>query len=464
MDATTQDLLMTVAGALAIMLLTATAVWLLSKTAAAKVAPVGLLLAGFCLEIFLTKQPYLQIGLQIYPNDVISIVALLATVVGFAYRPLPVYNSAFLLWLAFGVTIIASFIVGLNTYGRNAGAEVRPFFYLWVAGLYCTAADFNEADLRRIGRWCVWTAYALIGIAAYYWIAVETGFVDRKGLFDADDETYVFRPVGAHAALVLALVGLVQTMAWLRGSGTRFSGMHAALFLAFVVLIQHRSVWVATVVGLLAIFVLERRHLPRRFALLLAFTLSLTLGLAVAGASGALDDLARRLVESIRSMDDNVGTFSGRVDGWVRLLENWWQASTATQLFGFPFGHGYTRQYRGVVVEWAPHNYYIDLLLRVGIVGAAFFLIPTAMAIAHGFRAKCTTEFEYLLTRGLGVALLAAMVYCIAYPSNYLLSAATGVALAHLIRHQQTRGSRSSALKPVRSPVTGQIIGWRGER
>jgi hypothetical protein len=463
----TQDLLILAASAAGVVVVTALAVWFVIKSTAVKLAPVALILAGFCLEIFLVKpQFYLQIGLQIYPNDVISLFVLLAAIGGFVYRPVPVHASPFLLWLAFGVTIFVSLADGIQAYGRAAGNEARPFFYLWVAGLYCCTVDFSEAELRRISRWCVWTAYALIGIAAYYWVAVEIGFVDRRGFLDADDDKYVFRPVAAHAALFVGMVGLVQTMAWLRGSGTRMTSLHAAILLAFTVIIQHRSVWIAVGLGLLVTFLLERRHLPRRFALLLAFTLVLTFALAVAGTTGALDDLVRRLVESARTMGDDVGTFSARVDGWVRLMSDWWSASASTQLFGYPFGTGYVRQYRGITIDWAPHNFYVDLLLRVGIVGAVFWLVSTLMAIAYGLRGECASEFEYLLRRGLGVTLLASMAYCIAYPSNSYLCAATGIALAGLIRQQRQQRipGATTARPPSPSDLVGSSVKWRTDR
>lgn len=466
MDATTQDLLTPAAlavGAVAVVLLTALMVWFFIKSTATRVVPVGLLLFGFCLEVYFFKQPFIQIGLQIYPNDMISVFVLLAAVVGFAYRPLPINDSPFLLWLAFGVTMIMSFVLGLADYGRYAGTEVRPFFYMWVAGLYCCVAGFDEADLKRIGRWCVWASYALMAIALYYWVAIEIGFVNRQAVFEEPD-TAVFRPVGSHGTFFVAAVALVQTMAWLRGTGSRWSGWHAAFFIAFTVIMQHRSVWIAAAVGLLAVFALERRHLPRRFALLLGFVLTLTFAISVAIAFGFLDELGRRLLESTVTMADDEGTFAARVDGWVRLWEGWIAAPLQTLLFGYPFGHGYTRLFNGVVIEFAPHNFYLDLLLRVGIIGTILFLLPTGMAVAHGLRVKTSSEFDYLLARGLGVGLLASLVYFIAYPSYYIIGGATGLALAHLIHHRRTQHSRQQPLAPVRSPLTGQIIGWRPER
>lgn len=466
MDETTQDFLILLGGIAVIGPVTALLVWSFLRSTANKIAPVGLLLGGFCLEILLVRAPSIQLGLQIYPNDVITMFLLFATMIGFAYRPVPINERPFLLWLAFGLTIIVSFVSGLSEFGRYAGTEVRPFIYMWVAGLYCCVNDFSDDEIKRIARWCVWAAYALMAIAAYYFVGVELGLINRQAVFQ-EPEYGVFRPVAAHAVLVVASVGLVQTMAWLRGSGTRFAGLHAALFIAFTVIMQHRSVWVAAAVGLLAIFMLERRHLPRRFALLLGFTLALTLVTAVAGAAGYLDDLARRLLESTESMADDEGTFAARVDGWVRLLESWLGATPRAWILGFPFGKGYTRMYNGVIIEFAPHNFFLDLMLRVGIVGLVLFLVPTVMAVVHGLRAKTNSEFEYLYLRGLGVILFSAMVYFIAYPSFQIIGAATGFALAHLIRYRRLRGGPS---RPGSSPVLQQprvrerAMGWQTRR
>jgi hypothetical protein len=461
MDATTQQLLtsgLIAAAATVLALFIGFGSWVFINATAKKVAPVALLLAGFCLEVYFFKQPSVQVGLQIYPNDLISVLVLSAAIIGFAYRPLPITDSAFLLWLGFGVMMILSFAVGLSAYGRAAGTEVRPFFYMWVAGLYCCVTQFDEQDLRRIARWCLWACYALMAIALYYFVAVEIGFVNRQEVFE-EPNTAVFRPVGSHGAFLVGCVGLAMTMAWLRGTGTRHSGLHAAILLGFVVILQHRSVWIAIGIGLLLILILERRHLPRRFALILGFSMVMTFGLAVAAAFGYLDELTASLTQSTVTMADSDGTFAARVDGWVRLLENWLGADVVTWLIGFPFGHGYTRLYNGVVIEFAPHNFYLDLILRVGIIGAILFLIPTLLAVVHGLTADTPTEFDYMLSRSLGVALVASLVYFLAYPSYYLIGAATGVALAHLIRHRQIAGASHQvwATKPLqRSPSQQQ--------
>ncbi|MFO1295709.1 MAG: O-antigen ligase family protein [Rubrivivax sp.] len=429
------------------------AIWLFLRVSSAKLAPIALLLVGFCLELyFAVEQPYLSLGLQIYPNDVITIFVLGMTMAAFVARPVPLFDTVYLLWLGFGLVMLASFFLGAYEHGRYAGTEARPFFYVWSAGLYCATVGFSESELRRMATWCIRTAYAVFGIALYYWVAVAVGFVNRQQVFKEPD-SLIFRPVGAGAALFVAMVGLVQTMAWLRGTGSRFAGLRAAAMLAFVIVIGHRTVWIAAAIGLACVFFLERRQLPKRFGLLLAFGLALTVGLAVGVALGSLDDLGRRLQESFDTMAQADGTFAARVDGWVRLMDEWLESSPAVWLFGFPFGAGFTRMHFGRLVSWDPHNFYLHLLLRTGIVGALLFVLSSFWAIGHGLRAKCDSEVEYLATRGLAVVLLTTLVVLIAYRTHALAGAGTGVALSEMIRRRRLTagnelGSSSAAPTP----------------
>ncbi len=410
--------------------------WGFLRSTEDRTLPVLLLLAGFCAETIFVKQPYVQIGLQIYPNDVISVFVVMAAAVGFVRRAAPITDRLFLLWMAFGGVIMYSFLLGLMEYGKAAGTEVRQFFYLWAAGLLGVTAGYTEQELRKIGHWCTIAAYAFLLIAACFLVGVETGFINRAEVFDDAGGGRVFRPIGSHYTFFVGTIGLAHMMVWLRTTGKTRSGWHAAIMLLFVAVMQHRSVWFAVAVGMLCVAWLERRYLLRRLPLLLGFVLILGSAAALATWLGYLDPLIDQMVGSTVSMADSGGTFAARIDGWERLLEDW-SESMRTMLIGFPFGYGYTRLYRGQLIDFVAHNHYIDLALRVGVIGVVLFLVPTVIAVVGCLRARTDSEFEYLTMRGLAVALIAAFVYYMAYPSFYLLGGATGIALAQLIRRRE---------------------------
>lgn len=427
---------MVLVGSLFALLLAVGLVWFFIVSSDRRTLCIAYLVLAFLFEIFMHKQPYVSLGLQLYLNDVISLILVSAILLGWLSRPLPFKQGALLVWLALGAVIMTSFGLGLGSYGKAAGTEVREYFYYWAAGLYCCTANFDEAQIRRIARWLVWGAYGLIGIALYRWIGVALGFVPASLLKDVG-VTSDFRVLPSSAAFCLCAAGLLQTMAWLRRTGSRWSGWHAVIFTAFVLILQHRSVWVAHGVAVLYLFAQERRHLPSRFPLLLGASLFAGMALSIAAMFGVLDGLFDALRESATSVTKSQSSVTDRVFGWESLVADWSNSSIGTLLLGYPFGHGWRRVIDGRIIEFSPHNFYVDLLLRVGVVGLALMLLATLMAMVHGLRAKTESEHEYLLLRGLGLVLLAALFYYVPYSGNYLHGAITGLALAQMIRLRQ---------------------------
>lgn len=431
-------------------------IWFFIASTDRRTLCVGYVLLAFLFEVFIHKQPYFQLGLQIYPNDLLSLLLLACMVMGTFTRPLPLKEGALLIWLALGACILTSFAIGLGRYGTAAGTEVREYFYYWAVGLFCCTADFDEPALRRIGRWALWTAYGLIGIALYRWIGVAVGLVPASLLREVG-VTSDFRALPSHAALYLSVAALVATMAWLRGTGGARSGLHAFIFTAFVLILQHRSVWIAHLVGLLYLAFQERDALPRRFPWILAFLLIGGISVGIAAIFGYLDPLFEALWASTISVIDSQSSVTDRVFGWESLVADWASSSIGTLLLGFPYGHGWRRVIDGRVIEFSPHNFYVDMLLRVGLVGVAILLWANVMATVHSLRAKVTSEVEYLLLRGMGVILVVAFVYYVPYTGHYVLGAVTGLALAQIIRLRRRAAASADRAATGWRPAAGRI-------
>ncbi|MFC9245978.1 hypothetical protein ACFT7S_18805 [Streptomyces sp. NPDC057136] len=81
---------------------------------------------------------------------------------------------------------------------------------------------------------------------------------------------------------------------------------------------------------------------------------------------------------SLASSGEGDRTLMWRVDGGLDLLP---QLRTIQDwLVGLPFGSQYTRLMDGIVASVSPHNYYLQVLLRLGLVGLAALLALYAMA------------------------------------------------------------------------------------
>jgi hypothetical protein len=134
------------------------------------------------------------------------------------------------------------------------------------------------------------------------------------------------------------------------------------VLLLFVVLLQHRTIWVVAVAMVMAGFVLttvarRRESLPAAIAVL---SVSLVVLMYQLGAFGTVGNAIATSFEEARRSNS---TLEWRVAGWQQLLPS----SPAEWLSGVPFGSGYDRVVSGGLVTVGPHNYYVHLLLRLGL-------------------------------------------------------------------------------------------------
>ena len=98
---------------------------------------------------------------------------------------------------------------------------------------------------------------------------------------------------------------------------------------------------------------------------------------ALAYTLGLLDPLLARFGVAVH----NRATLNDRKFAWRVLVDNQNALGGRAVLFGQPFGTGFDRvEPNGTVSTYAPHNWYVLLYLRIGLLGAA----AVAMALARG--------------------------------------------------------------------------------
>lgn len=446
------DAILIAGGTVAAMLMAASLLWFFIASAQRHVVVAAYILIAFLFDVFIFEPPFINLGLQLYPNDLLSIVIVVCMAVVLVQRPIPIIGGPVLLWWALGAVLLMSLGLGIAKFGKAAGTEVRDYFYYWLVGLFFALVPFSEDDLKKLARWLLWGAYGLIGIAVYRWIGWVAGYLPEKLVADIA-MTSVFRSLPSHAALYLAAAGLVQGMAWLRGTGTKWSGWHALVFTAFIIILQHRSVWAAYMVGAVYLLIQERQHLPRRVPLLVGFIGLAGVALGVAAAFGLLDHMFETLAKSVESVTSSRSSVTDRVFGWESLVVDWSRSSPFTIFFGFPYGTGWRRVIDGRIIEFSPHNFYVDLLMRVGLVGVVLMVIATVIGLVHCLRWKTKDEAEYLTNRSIGLVLMVVMVYYIPYIASNLHGGATGLALALMWRHHREAVRKPFRTTPLPPPV-----------
>ncbi|MFJ8076228.1 O-antigen ligase family protein [Streptomyces sp. NPDC096176] len=345
----------------------------------------------------------LDIGVRVYPTDILDACAMCVAMARVPRLGL-IARTGLPALLAMVALTAWSTLRGTASFGlQAAGNDSRVYFWHFLAvTLYLATAPLSASLGRAVTRAWLATAavYALLSVAGW----ADRGLHAANAHLAAGGVAVDSRPVPAAAALVLAQAAVLLLPARAPAPSTagpqapgladhggaavawRVSGRHLLAFLSFVlvVLLQHRTVWVATAAMALAWWMLRPGRGGQRFVSAGAgvLALSLTALLYTAGAFGAIGGA---LTDSLKETQGTHSTFAWRVLGWQDLLD---APRTFTQwLIGAPFGSGYERFIGGGLVTVSPHDYYVHIMLRLGIVGLLALLvvyIQTWRGLARG--------------------------------------------------------------------------------
>jgi hypothetical protein len=305
--------------------------------------------------------------------------------------------------------------------------EARQHLRFIAAVLYFSTVEPRQDILERVGVIWLGAALAIGAIALVRWSGNAVGLV---GGFFGDGAD--LRVVPAGSALVMGQ-GLLIAIPLLGNLSRALQRLIAPLLLVLVVLLQHRSVWIVTAVGILYL-ALRDRELSRRLANTLVVGIVMFSVLLFAGFQDREEQVCEQLADSAQSTD----TFEWRLDGWVTLFRDSAPAEPAEWLLGKPFGSGWERvsAATGQEIEVSPHNLYIEVLLREGIVGLMALLLTYRLAIRGTARSiDRRSAGERILTPDvLHVIVSMQLLYFIVYSATLAQGMLLGLACAFTVR------------------------------
>lgn len=301
--------------------------------------------------------------------------------------------------------------------------EFRSFFY-FLAGLAFAVVLFaDRLPPRRAGVMLAGLSLFLAALAVVRLGAGGAG--TSQGRILSTGEYVDARAVDAATALLIAQglwLVLLMTSKRVAPIKTQLSLALAAL----VVVLQHRSVWAATASGVAATFMASpvlRRAVVKRLALIVGlFAL-----LGVVLVAGELRSVGEGVAASAQDVLKERNTLTARVDGWRLLLGDSRLLTPEGLLVGLPMGSGYYRTVAGQVATYSPHNFYIQLLLRGGLVA----LVGLAMIVAGSLRNYDSHRTEAVAALGI---IVSTGVFFMAYGPAHEQGIFLGVALKLLSR------------------------------
>lgn len=424
-------------------LLAVAVVLMLFGSAQYLVAGVGLVLASSLVDTLTLNSPLLHVGIALYPGDLMSLVLTPVTI----GRMLLLQRRARLPagWWVFVLAILISLGTGLASFGTAAGVQARDYYYFMIVVLYVATFEASERALSTVVRGMAWLALALITLAVYRWVVYYTPITEllpRGGVYNVDGPIRVIWSADA------MLIGSVTIAALFHA---RFLPMLLRLrpllplLVGVVLVLQHRSVWVAVLAGVVAsVFVAGRAKTMIQQAALFAVMLALVLApLALSGG-----ELGGQIGQSATRALQGQDTTSDRLQGWTAMIEKWRDAGPRSIVIGNSFGSDNSRYVLGSEGErrritYTAHNMYVQTLFNTGLLGLLGFVAALAAVLIRLFRAARRADSAWP-ARLLFVLNAMLMMYLIPYGLSYVQGLVFGAGLVWAAAARQAAAPANS--------------------
>jgi hypothetical protein len=387
----------------------------------------GLVLSLFALEAAFISLPGIALGIFLYPQDLVFGLLFITAVLRQLLRPR--WSRIDLGWMLFVFIVFLSFVRGLSVYGaKGAGTDFRGYFYLVAGALYLRSFALTEKRQRHILDQMLLAAWALLVLAVFRW-SVDLLHFGSQPWRDLSGNR--FRVLTSHQALFLAAVFIAALHRQLGKQPSRRWRYSSVVLLPAILLLQHRSVWIASLVGVFATFLFAGRRRGRAATVIASVSVaSAVVALTFFGSD--ISEVGLSLSTSAQSAFSSTGgTFVWRIEGWQALLETGTRSAT-DNLIGQPFGSGFLRYVRGARIEVQPHNFYVQTFLRAGGVGLLALVVACGSLVARAFAWRTNHYGDVGYPRLFGIFILMQLTYWIAYAPSYSESVLLGLSLSCL--------------------------------
>lgn len=330
-------------------------------------------------------------GVQLHLRDMLVTAAVLAALGQLAAGPRPRWTAGPAAFAVLLLLTLISLLHGMVAFGvQAAGNEARGEFLhvLGVAGYVAVIRPGKHLLPAIIRIWACLTVVFLVQ-ALLGWSQFGINSASSEVL--SGGKMIGGRPVAAASALFIAQTAMM--LLCLRWHERRHRWI-AGILLSVTVLLQHRTIWVSVIAMVGAWILLRPGRAGRKAA-----HLALLAGMAVAALLALFLTPDQSVTESLTESASDDSTMKWRMDGWAQFLAH--LHGVRDWLFGLPFGSGFTRLgVNGAPVPVSPHGYYVQLIMRIGLVGLVVLGVLVVRSLHATDRSTATGRLLWVLVLG----------------------------------------------------------------
>jgi hypothetical protein len=389
-----------------------------------------LVLVAWLLDALSLGAPLLRIGLTIYPPDLPMVLIGGVALARWLLRDdVPRRHP---LWLLLVGAFLASLSWGLVRNGTTAGVEARPDYYAIAAASYAMSFPIDRTLLSRVMRWFSAAALVLMLLCAYRWIVYYMPIPELLPPSGVYNEDGAIRVIGSNFALGLAELLVLGLFFAAGGIGLAGARLMMPLLLGFSVVLQHRSVWLAGVAGLLLSLMFGRAQRTPLWQQVLLGLAVFTLTLAPLVLN---QGLSTQLQTSTASALSGQGTVADRFQNWRATLNLWIADGPVAIAMGRARGSDATRVVydesgRSRVIKYSAHNHYVNTLTGMGVLGLAAYLGLVLHLVKGLWRCLQQRNEDTPASAALLVLTGMQLVYFMAYGVDFVQYLVFGLALS----------------------------------
>ncbi|MEC5218594.1 hypothetical protein RCH09_003568 [Actimicrobium sp. GrIS 1.19] len=388
----------------------------------------------FIIDTLTLGEGGFNLGINFYYADIF--LGLLSVAAGLRLVFAVDFPNRYWPWLAFCGLILVSLGTGLISFGSIAGVQARAYFYFMAASLYAMSFTMTEARLRQIFSAFAISAFLLIGIAIYRWIVYYTpipSLLPPGGSYNVDG---AIRVIYSYSALVLAQVLIGGVFFAAASPGFTIARLFSPFLLAAVLALQHRSVWLAAIVGILVRLLLGNSKSGSTSSQLILLVSIAAVTAVPLAFNSSLSGVSEQVGSSASRAFSGSGTGGERLQSWGEIVKNWYGAGVRSIVIGQSFGTDnsrYVKDGQGLTrkINYVAHNLYVQTLFNTGLLGLLAYLAANWFVISGLYKlsrdGRGGIEAEVLL-----VLMAMQLTYYIPYGVDYLQGFLFGAALAYV--------------------------------
>ena len=344
--------------------------------------------------------------------------------------------------IGFAALLMTAVVRNFGTYGLSAPGEFRTHYLILILPVYI-AVILHEKKARL----AFFKIFLFFSLFLPLFCLPAIGFIKGWGIGPSNRFYTASTALGILTGMISFLIG--------RQYGAikdLFLPLWPVFFIAVMTLIfdSHRSVWFSGLIMIFVFFQINRGHmLDTRFSTILYLIVILT-GITIASIATSsfleidlLDYIRQRGGEVFQVGYEYNNTWNWRIMQWKQQLVR----IKDSPFIGLGFGGYWGLTGLPGDVGVSPHNLYVKILVKLGILGLCLYLVPVWLIFRYLVKAspqlKAHADPEYaLLSCGL-VALVGSHVFYMAYSFNFYCLIAIGLSVA-TIRYNVFRGTSNA--------------------